>query len=71
MTKGTLKISFLLFVSIILLFLNSDNSKSCSGEWIGDDYYSIFNEKLINLPSLEHFFFSDYMYYPYEDRNLF
>lgn len=71
MTQGFFKISFLLFVSSILLFLNSDNSRSCGwgGDW--DDYYSIFNEKLFSQPSLEPFFLSEYMYHPYEDSSFF
>ena len=71
MKKGIFKISFLFFVSIAILLLNSDNSQSCGWDWEGDDYYSIFNEKLIHLPSLEPFFLSDYLYHPYEDSSYF
>ena len=71
MVKGIFKIFFLFFISVILFVFYSDNSKSCSGEWFGDNYYSIFNEKLINQPSFEPFLLSDYLYHPYEDTSFF
>ena len=71
MGKRIFKISLLLFVSSTLLLLNYDSSRSCGwgGEW--DDYYSIFNEKLFNQPSLEPFLLSEDMYHPYEDSIIF
>ena len=71
MAKGIFRISFLLLSSLTLFFLSSDDSQSCGWDSEGDDYYSLFNVKLINQPSLEPFFLSDYMYHPYEDSSFF
>jgi hypothetical protein len=68
MVKKSGKILLLLLISSLILFFNSDTSRSCGGDWWSADYmYSVFNERLINQPSLEPFLLSSYMFHPYED----
>ncbi len=57
-----------LLISSLILFLNSDSSKSCSGDGGPDDnMYSVFNVRLISQPSLEPFLLSNYLFHPYVD----
>lgn len=71
MAKTSLKILLIASISSFVLFFNSDNSKSCSFNFSADDYYSVFNPKLIDQPSLIPFFLSDLLFFPEEDSLLY
>ena len=71
MTKKKWKILLIFSISLLFTFLYFKNTSSCGFDWEGDYYYSIFDENIINQPSLEPFLLSDYMYHPYTDSSLF
>lgn len=68
MEKMSGKILLLFLISSFILLFNSDSSKSCGWDfWPSDYMYSVFNERLIDQPSLEPFLLSTYIFHPYED----
>lgn len=71
MTKIGLKILLIALISSFVLVLNSDISKSCSGDITADDYYSVFDPKIINQPSLTPFFLSTLLFFPEQDSTIF
>ncbi len=71
MIKKTWKILLIFSISLLFTFLYFKNTSSCGWDWEGDYYYSIFNEDIINQPSLEPFLLSDYLYHPYKDSSFF
>lgn len=71
MKTNSLKIFFLALISTFIFFFHSDNTKSCSFGFSADDYYSVFNPKLIKQPSLIPFFLSDLIFFPDEDSTLY
>lgn len=61
----------LLLISSFVIIFNSDNTDSCSFDISADDYYSVFDPKLINQPSLIPFFLSELHFFPDEDSSLY
>lgn len=67
MEKKILKIFSLLLISMPLLLIPSDNSEGCGWYPEPDDYYTIFENALFDLPLLKPFFLSENNYFPYEE----
>lgn len=71
MTKIISKILLIVSISSFVLFFNSDNSKSCSFDFTTDDYYSVFDPAIFNMPSLTPFFLSELLFFPERDSSIF
>lgn len=71
MAQISLKILLIASISSFVFFFNSDNSKSCSFDFTADDYYSVFDPALFNMPSLTPFFLSDLLFFPKMDSSIF
>lgn len=57
-----LKVLLPLFISALVIFLNIRKAESCGPSLEPDDYYSIFDKSLYNIPNLKPFFLSEYIF---------
>ncbi|MGE5499164.1 MAG: hypothetical protein ACM3Q2_13870, partial [Syntrophothermus sp.] len=62
MKKLHLKVLLPLFISALVIFLNIRKAESCGPELEPDNFYTIFDKSLYNIPALKPFFLSGYIF---------